>query len=425
MVHEGLPGHWLQFSSSWRNPREPRRHWLDSIANEGLAFYFEGVMLQAGLFDNRPRTRGTMFKFARLRALRAITDVQLATGEMSEADAIALLVNEVPMAPDEAAGEVATRLATPGQGMSYVLGKHQLMALLQEQRWLKRSSSTGDSSSSRNTKSSKGRLFGGRTTNRGGGGGEFDLLAFHDEREVQGNLPFALQAHLHVGCSRIDPSFANVHTLFPGVSLGDTSAAAVAASAALLRSKGYVGALPGQLPGAQTPVMWTGYVNAAVDRSLFYLLVHGDAGGREGSKHAAPAPAPARSQTPIPTPTPSSSKDDRRSGSDGVSDGDTLPLVLWLQGGNGCSSMLGLFTENGPFASLDGKTLTTTATSWHHLAHVAYLDRPAGAGFSFASPPHPGGQVNYSSFANDNQTAIDSVALLKGLLEDQPWLCGQ
>ena len=87
--------------------------------------------------------------------------------------------------------------------------------------------------------------------------------------------------------------------------------------------------------------------------------------------------------------------------------------------------MLGLFTENGPFASLDGSTLTTTQTSWHTIAHVAYLDRPAGAGFSYASPAQPGGKVNYTAFANDNQTAVDSVALLKGMLADRPWLCNR
>ena len=41
IVHEGVPGHFCQFSCSWRNPRESRRHWLDSVANEGLAFYWE------------------------------------------------------------------------------------------------------------------------------------------------------------------------------------------------------------------------------------------------------------------------------------------------------------------------------------------------------------------------------------------------
>ena len=29
IVHEGLPGHWMQFSVSWRNPREARRRWID------------------------------------------------------------------------------------------------------------------------------------------------------------------------------------------------------------------------------------------------------------------------------------------------------------------------------------------------------------------------------------------------------------
>jgi uncharacterized protein (DUF885 family) len=86
IVHEGIPGHWAQFSLSWRNPREARRHWLDSVANEGLAFYFEETVLQAGLFDDRPRTRQTMLELMRLRAIRAEADVAISTGSMSVAE---------------------------------------------------------------------------------------------------------------------------------------------------------------------------------------------------------------------------------------------------------------------------------------------------------------------------------------------------
>ena len=45
---------------SRRNPREARRHWLDSVVNEGLAYYFEEVTLHAGLYDDTPRLRETM-----------------------------------------------------------------------------------------------------------------------------------------------------------------------------------------------------------------------------------------------------------------------------------------------------------------------------------------------------------------------------
>ena len=38
--------------------------------NEGLAYYWEESLLQAGLFDDKPRLRETMLRFMRLRAIR-------------------------------------------------------------------------------------------------------------------------------------------------------------------------------------------------------------------------------------------------------------------------------------------------------------------------------------------------------------------
>jgi Bacterial protein of unknown function (DUF885) len=65
IVHEGV--HYQQLALSWRNPRPVRRHYYDSAANEGIAFYNEEMMLVSGLFDNAPHTRTVMCNFMRLR----------------------------------------------------------------------------------------------------------------------------------------------------------------------------------------------------------------------------------------------------------------------------------------------------------------------------------------------------------------------
>ena len=70
IVHEGIPGHYLQLARSWVNEDAIRRHYYDAGANEGIGFYAEEMLLQAGLFDDSPRTREIIYNFMRLRALR-------------------------------------------------------------------------------------------------------------------------------------------------------------------------------------------------------------------------------------------------------------------------------------------------------------------------------------------------------------------
>ncbi|XP_058462254.1 venom serine carboxypeptidase [Malaya genurostris] len=59
------------------------------------------------------------------------------------------------------------------------------------------------------------------------------------------------------------------------------------------------------------------------------------------------------------------------------------PVVLWLQGGPGASSLYGLFTENGPFSVDSGMKLNPRKYSWHVNHHLIYIDNPVGTGFSF------------------------------------------
>ncbi|KAG2299917.1 hypothetical protein Bca4012_011480 [Brassica carinata] len=63
----------------------------------------------------------------------------------------------------------------------------------------------------------------------------------------------------------------------------------------------------------------------------------------------------------------------------------TDPVVIWLTGGPGCSSSLGLFTENGPFTLTEDLSLTRNEYSWNQVSNIIYVDQPVGTGFSTLS----------------------------------------
>ncbi|XP_074658819.1 putative serine carboxypeptidase CPVL isoform X2 [Tubulanus polymorphus] len=59
------------------------------------------------------------------------------------------------------------------------------------------------------------------------------------------------------------------------------------------------------------------------------------------------------------------------------------PVVLWLQGGPGGSSLFGLFVENGPLLVNKQKLLESRNITWASKYNMLYIDNPVGTGFSF------------------------------------------
>src|SRR5215472_16085714 len=92
------------------------------------------MMLQAGLFDDRPRAREIIYQFMRLRALRVEVDVKLALGTFSLEQAAEYLEKRVPMDRETAWSEAVGFLTTPGQAISYQVGKIEILEFLADAR---------------------------------------------------------------------------------------------------------------------------------------------------------------------------------------------------------------------------------------------------------------------------------------------------
>jgi hypothetical protein len=167
IIHEGIPGHYFQLALSWANPDPIRRRYIDSSANEGIGFYVEELLLQAGLFDYSPRSREIMYSFMRLRALRVEVDIRLAIGDFTIEQAGDYLARAVPMDRETAVDEAVFFAFNPGQAISYQIGKLQILQFLADAKLDQEE--------------------------------DFSLRHFHDYLMENGNVPVALQRWEYLG----------------------------------------------------------------------------------------------------------------------------------------------------------------------------------------------------------------------------------
>ncbi|MFQ5662746.1 MAG: DUF885 domain-containing protein [Terriglobia bacterium] len=125
-IHEALPGHYIQFEHAASIEPEWRRILRGVFGNtpnvEGWATYAQDVVLQAGFRDADPRLALTNQKMLLRVLANAILDVRMHTGEMSDEEALDLMINRTFQEKAEAEGKLRRAKLSSTQLPSYFVG---------------------------------------------------------------------------------------------------------------------------------------------------------------------------------------------------------------------------------------------------------------------------------------------------------------
>ena len=97
---------------------------------------------------------------------------------------------------------------------------------------------------------------------------------------------------------------------------------------------------------------------------------------------------------------------------------DNDPVIVWFNGGPGCSSLLGLFTENGPIRikankNEPGPILNGFDQAWNKFANMLFIESPIGVGFSYSD------NQKWQDPINDETTAQDAHLALKDFFDNK------
>ena len=128
--HEGIPGHFLQFSIANHLNDEIRRQHEDGVFVEGWALYGEEMLMRTGLYPNNSPAQGQILRLSRYRGARIGVDVNLHTARWSFEQAVKYFMDAGGLDREAAEGEAAGAASSPHQKISYIIGKWQIMNLL-------------------------------------------------------------------------------------------------------------------------------------------------------------------------------------------------------------------------------------------------------------------------------------------------------
>lgn len=96
-----------------------------------------------------------------------------------------------------------------------------------------------------------------------------------------------------------------------------------------------------------------------------------------------------------------------------MNDPSTDPVVFWTNGGPGCSGLLGLGTEMGPYIFNEDGSLSLNEFTWNKVANMLYVEQPAGVGFSTYSD-------DKDRYVGDDRAAQDNYSLIQEFMKRFP-----
>jgi hypothetical protein len=133
--------HWFDLAQMEREPhpdsirRGPLLYNIFNTRTEGHATGWEEMMMQAGMFDARPRSRELIYILIAERAARALGDLRMVSGEFTLEQAAEFTSRNTPRGWLSLKGNLVRAeqhlyLQQPGYGTSYLIGKKQIELLL-------------------------------------------------------------------------------------------------------------------------------------------------------------------------------------------------------------------------------------------------------------------------------------------------------